>query len=157
MDKSEIFKAVLAQFRHDLGLQEKAAGAAREGATGDEVLSEGKYDTRATEASYLARGHAMQFEALVDGLRLLESYRLPTYGNADPIGTGALVEVTIDDDQDLYFLLPSGGGITVVHQDREVIVLSLQSPVGQRLRGLTAGKPFTLPNGTSQGCIRAVW
>ena len=78
MDKSEIFKAVLAQFRHDLGLQEKAAGAAREGATGDEVLSEGKYDTRATEASYLARGHAMQFEALVEGLRLLESYRLPT-------------------------------------------------------------------------------
>ena len=67
------------------------------------------------------------------------------------------MEVTIDDDQDLYFLLPSGGGITVVHQDREVIVLSLQSPVGQRLRGLTAGKPFTLPNGTSQGCIRAVW
>ena len=45
--------AVLA---HELEAVERISSVTREEVTSDETRSEGKYDTRATEASYLARG-----------------------------------------------------------------------------------------------------
>lgn len=157
MDKALVFKAVLVQFREQLAQQEKAAGAARAGATGEEVHSESKYDTRATEASYLARGHAMQFEALADSLRTLESYRLPAYTDDTPIGTGALVETATGKRRELYFLLPAGGGITIDCDGREVIVLNARSPLARQLKGRTTGQSVPQPDDEPRIRIRAVW
>jgi hypothetical protein len=156
MDKRAVFKAVLGQFRDDLRQQERAAGAAREGATGDEVQSESKYDTRATEASYLARGHAMQFEALVDDLRTLEAYRVPDYGPDESIGTGALVEVAFGRERQHYFILPRGGGIFVAHEGVEIAVLNPRSPLAKSLNGLRSSDAFTVPGGERKGKIRSV-
>lgn len=156
MDKRAVFQAVLAKFRDDLKQQERAAGAARDGATGDEVASEGKYDTRATEASYLARGHAMQFEALIDDLRTLEAYRVPDYEADETIGTGALVEVGFGRAREHYFILPRGGGIFVEFDGTEIAVLNPRSPLAKCLNGLKAGDSFMPPAGTRKGRIRAV-
>lgn len=156
MDKRAVFKAVLQQFRDDLRQQERAAGSARDGATGDEVRSEGKYDTRATEASYLARGHAMQFEALVDDLRTLEAYRVPDYEADETIGTGALVEVGFGRERQHYFVLPRGGGIFVEHEGVEIAVLNPRSPLAKSLNGLRSGDDFAVPGGERQGKIRSV-
>ena len=156
MDKRKAFKIVLEKFRHELKQQERAAGAAREGATGDEVSSEGKYDTRATEASYLARGHAMQYEALIDDLRPLEAYRVPDYEKDESIGTGALVEVGCGRERQHYFILPRGGGIFIESEETEIAVLNPRSPLAKCLVGRRSGDTFEAPNGGKQGKIRDV-
>lgn len=145
MDKAAVFKAVLKAFRATLTDHEKAAGAAREGASGDEVASEGKYDTRATEASYLARGHAMQYEALLQEMRTLDAYRVPPYDPDEDIGTGALVEVKAGRSTTRYFILPSGGGTEVQVAGKSVVAINARSPIGKELKGKRAGDSFTIP------------
>jgi transcription elongation GreA/GreB family factor len=141
MDKRAVFKSVLEKFREDLRQQERAAGAARDGATG---------------ASYLARGHAMQFEALVDDLRTLEAYRLPDYEADEAIGTGALVEMVVGRKGQHYFILPRGGGIFVEHAGVEIAVLNPRSPLAKSLNGHRVGDRFLLPGSDQQGRIRSV-
>lgn len=156
MDKAVIFQALLEAFRATLTDHEKAAGAAREGASGDEVSSDGKYDTRATEASYLARGHAMQYEAMIDELRTLESYRVPSYKTDEEIGTGALVEVRIKREKTLYFILPSGGGTQTTVDKTTIVIINGRSPIGKELKGKCTGDSFTAPDGKSTGNVVSV-
>jgi hypothetical protein len=156
MDKAALFQALLQSFRAKVAGHEKAARAARDGATGDEVLSESKYDTRATESSYLARGHAMQYEAMLDDLRTLEAYRVPAYGPDEPIGTGALVELKLGRARSLCFLLPTGGGVEATVDGREVVAITARSPIGRALKGRRAGEPIELPDGGGKGTIVSV-
>lgn len=156
MDKAAIFKAILQTFRATLTDHEKAAGAAREGASGDEVASEGKYDTRATEASYLARGHAMQYEAMLQSMRTLESYRVPPYDNDEEIGTGALIEVKTGRSKTTYFILPAGGGTDVIVDGTEIVVINARSPISKELKGKCTGDAFQVPGQKSKGKIQSV-
>jgi hypothetical protein len=156
MDKAAIFQAVLDAFRAALTDHERAAGAARAGASGDEVASEGKYDTRATEASYLARGHAMQYEAMIDDLRTLEAYRVPQYEADEDIGTGALVEVKIGRAKTVYFILPSGGGTEATVAQTPIVVINARSPISKELKGKRAGDSFQTPPGPAKGKIISI-
>ena len=54
----------------DLETLERAQQAAIEGATHEEAKPENDKDTRALEASYLARGQAMRLEELRAGLKM---------------------------------------------------------------------------------------
>lgn len=156
MDKAAVFRAVLDAFRATLADHEKAAGAAREGASGEEVSQEGKYDTRATESSYLARGHAMQYEAMLDSLRTLESYRVPPYDADEEIGAGALVEVKTGRTKTTYFILPAGGGTEVTVDKTEIVVINARSPIAKELKGKCAGSAFRIPGQKSKGKIQSI-
>lgn len=156
MDKSTVFKAVLKAIRTTLADHEKAAGAAREGASGDEVAQEGKYDTRATESSYLARGHAMQYEAMLENKRTLESYRVPPYDADEEIGTGALIEVKTGRTTTTYFILPAGGGTDVIVDGTEVVVINARSPISKEFKGKCAGDSFQVPGQKTKGTIQSV-
>ena len=63
-DKDRIVAALLEQVQAELDGMEAVAEAARDEATSSETKAEGKYDTRATEASYLARGQAWRIVSL---------------------------------------------------------------------------------------------
>jgi hypothetical protein len=156
MDKTEVFQALLTAFRSTLADHEKAAGAARESASGDEVSSDGKYDTRATESSYLARGHAMQYEAMIDELRTLEAYRVPQYEPEEEIGNGALIEVKIGRAKTFYFMLPSGGGTEALVDKTSIIAINARSPIGKELKGKRAGDSFQAPGAKAKGKISSV-
>mgnify|MGYP002632728520 CR=1 FL=1 len=156
MDKVAVIRAVIEKFRATMADHESAAGAAREGATGDEVSSDGKYDTRATEASYLARGHAMQYEAMLEDLRTLEAYRVPDYESDEEIGTGALVEVTVNRAKNFYFILPRGGGIDTAFGKHAVTVINARSPIARELKGKYKGDTFLFADGQMKGKIANV-
>ena len=64
ISRAKAIAAILAEVSAELSAMESLAGDARDEATSGETKSEGKYDTRATEASYLARGQAWR---IVDG------------------------------------------------------------------------------------------
>lgn len=156
MNKRQVFDALLDAFRATLKDHEKAAGAARDGASGDEVSQEGKYDTRATESSYLARGHAMQYEAMLDDLRTLEAYRVPDYEPDEDIGTGALVEVKSGRTITHYFILPSGGGTEAEVDGINVVVINARSPIAKELKGKHVGNSFPVPDRKTKAKIVSV-
>ena len=57
-NKSAVIEALHVAAAHALETAEQAQAIAQSEATSPESKAEGKYDTRATEASYLARGQA---------------------------------------------------------------------------------------------------
>lgn len=157
MEKIETLKLVVAQMRNELELLNRAAEDARSGATDDEVKSESKYDTRGLEASYLARGHAMKFEALAADVATLESLDLPELTSRDAVVIAALVDVKMNGFSNLFFVLPCGGGIEVTPEGSdEVTVITPESPLGSQLMGKRVGDTIALPGGGRKGEIKKV-
>lgn len=119
---------------------ESIAGSTRDEATSSETKSEGKYDTRATEASYLARGQAWRIIELRRLMAWLEM-RVGEQEMAEPVvQVGALVEIT-GTRQELVFLAPIGGTKVQV-DDQTVQVISPSSPLGEAMAELEVGDAF---------------
>ncbi len=116
----------------ELSAVEAVAADARSEATGAESKQEGKYDTRATEASYLARGQAWR----VVELRKLVAWFANLDGDHGPpvIGLGSLVELG-GDREEWVFLAPVGGTRTSI-EGAVVGLVSPLSPLGAALIGL---------------------
>lgn len=140
MDKAAIFQALLTELRQELARRQDAAREAAQGATDEESKAEDKYDTRATESSYLARGQAMQVEELSEDLRILEGFNLPA--NCSVARPGALVEVDMSGDQLAFFLLPRAGGLDTKIDGMEITVITPMSPIGEQIQGRFAGDSF---------------
>lgn len=47
-------------------------------------------------------------------------------------------------EQSLYFLSPRAGGTEINHEDREILVITPQSPLGQQLIGRKQGDALKL-------------
>jgi transcription elongation GreA/GreB family factor len=148
-DKRAIVGAVLERLQADLAVYAKAADWARSEATHEQSKPENKYDTRGLEASYLARGQSRQavetqtaieqFEALAQALR--------SFGPADPIAVGAVVEVRTGREHWIYLLGPRSGGTEVQHAGEEITVLTPLSPLGKQLMGRCSGEVFQVELG----------
>ncbi|MEM9070073.1 MAG: GreA/GreB family elongation factor [Myxococcota bacterium] len=147
LDKRRVLEALLRQVEAELQTLIAAAEATHEGATHEEAKPENDKDTRALEASYLARGQAARVEETQEIATRLRFLELRSFGEDDPIGVGALVEVDVDGEEATYFLVPVGGGRRVVVEEREIIVVTASSPVGRALLGKEVGDDFELKIG----------
>lgn len=136
MDKSRVVAALAAAVRTDLEALAHATADARDAATSGEARAENKYDTRATEASYLATG---QGERLI-ALRALAEWlgQLDPEAAFDAVGKGALVALERDGEASWVLVGPQGGHSVTV-DGRRVLLISGDSPLGQLLAGLQAG------------------
>jgi len=132
MNKSEILKQVIEKVREELGRQVQANETASQGATNSEARAETKWDTCGLEQSYLARGHAQQFQELIGQYEELKSFK-PADFTGKPIGVGAVITVKIDGNTMHFFLLKGGGGIEVNYDGKEISVITPESPVGAAL------------------------
>ncbi len=154
LDKRKLLDAVRARVVGQLDALLKSQQSSQAGATHEETRAEDPKDTRATEASYLARGLADRVEQLRGELDRLRALDLPDFGAESSIGLGALVRVEEEQGEDgetegqggsmTYFLLPAGGGESLVASRTEVRVLSPSSPLGRKLLGLEVGDEFGL-------------
>jgi len=135
-----VVSAILAKVQEELQAMESIAGSARDEATSSETKAEGKYDTRATEASYLARGQAWR---IVELRRLMAWLQMRDWANdlaESVVQVGALVEIE-GTRQELVFLAPIGG--TKVQIDGQIVrVISPSSPLGEAMVELEAGDAF---------------
>ena len=145
MTKNDLFPALIAILEDQLASMRHALQDSRENATGDETKSEGKYDTRATEAAYLAEAQAEQAEQMAEGIATLKAFTPPDYQLTDPIGSGALVETDLDGDTLFYLLAPAGGGTTLDFLGCELTVLTPDAPLYQQLLGRKAGESLHDP------------
>ena len=121
----------------DLATRERAHRAAREGATHEEAKPENDKDTRALEASYLARGEALRVEELKVSLAEVQNMPLRALREGEPAALGALVHAEEDGEARLLWLAPHGGGSKLA--GGTVQIVTPKSPLGQALIGRRAG------------------
>jgi len=149
VDKRALTRKIVAQLGADLDLLLKAARTSHAEATHESSKAENKYDTRGLEAAYLARGQSKQAAESVQAIHEFEALPLRDFGPADEIEVGALVELTGKKERSLYFIGPRAGGTEVTHDEREVLVITPQSPLGQQLVGRRQGDKLKLQIGSA--------
>ncbi len=143
-DKAAVREALRAALTSALETMASAAAQTREGATHEESRAEGDKDMRSTEQSYLARGQAMRAEELAEQLARLTRLEPCAYGEDDAIGPDALVGVSVDDEERVFYVVPFGGGTELTVEGVRVTVVTPSSPVGGALVGRRAGDDFEL-------------
>ncbi len=144
MNKNAVIRKILAQLTAEVEQFRRAADAARAEATHEQSRADNKYDTRGLEASYLARGQSKQAAELESAIEQFSQLSGRAFGPADPIDVGALVELESPSETMLYFLGPRAGGTEVVHEKREILVVTSQSPLGRQLVGKKQGDTLQL-------------
>ncbi len=140
MNKRAIIKKITAKLAGELELYHRAAQFARAEATHEQNKAENKYDTRGLEASYLARGQSKQAAELEAAIVEFEKLDTRPLAAGAAIGLGALVELEHGGEKTFYFLGPRAGGTEVLHDRKEILVITPQSPLGEQLMGRIAGE-----------------
>lgn len=144
MNKSQIVKQIVDHLVAELEVYFKAARAAHAEATHEQSKAENKYDTRGLEASYLARGQSRQAAEIEQAIAQFQKLPLRDFAPADPIDLGALVELRSKDNTSFYFIGPRAGGTEIVVDEKEILVITPQSPLGQQLAGKKQGERLSL-------------
>jgi transcription elongation GreA/GreB family factor len=139
LNKRAIIKKIIARLTAELEIYFRAANASRAEATHESSKAENKYDTRGLEASYLARGQSKQAAEIEAAIVEFEKLPVKKFGGDDPINLGALVELESDGGNLFYFIGPRAGGTEVVHDKKEILVITPQSPLGEQLMGKKSG------------------
>jgi len=121
----------------DLDVRQRAYRAAREGATHDEAKPENDKDTRALEASYLARGEAQRIDELTTALVEVKAMPLRDLRPGDGVALGALVTTDQDGVHAQLWLAPHGGGLRL--GGGAVQVVTPRSPLGRAILGKQVG------------------
>jgi len=144
MDRHLAIDALRTELRRQLDAAVAAVRSASDEATGDQSKAEGKYDTRSTEASYLARGQAARVGALRSVVGWIET--LGARGS-EVVGVGSLVELEDERGSRHFFMAPGGGGTRVQVEGGRLVVVSPTAPLGAALMGLREGDSLSLPTG----------
>lgn len=144
MDKRALVQKILVRIGEELDLLLKAARTSHAEATHESSKAENKYDTRGLEAAYLARGQSRQATESIQAIKDFEALVLRDFSATDGIEVGALVELTGRKERSLYFIGPRAGGTEVTLGERDVLVITPHSPLGQQLVGLRQGEKVKL-------------
>ncbi|MEJ0090853.1 MAG: GreA/GreB family elongation factor [Limisphaerales bacterium] len=147
MNKRAIIKKIIVKLVGELEIYFRAAQFSRAEATHESSKAESKYDTRGLEASYLARGQSKQAGELEAAIAEFEKLPVKTFGADDPVGIGALVELENDGENFVYFIGPRAGGTEVLHDKKEILVITPLSPLGEQLLGKKSGDRLQLSLG----------
>jgi transcription elongation GreA/GreB family factor len=144
MNKRALIKKIIARLTDELEVYFRAALASRAEATHEQSKAENKYDTRGLEASYLARGQSKQAAEIQGAIAAFEKLDARKFGASEPIDVGAFVELGLNGEKTAYFIGPRAGGTEVLHDKREVLVITPQSPLGEQLLGKKQGDVLQL-------------
>jgi transcription elongation GreA/GreB family factor len=143
--KMKLIEQLLRRLEAELGALEASTAAANEAATHPDAKAENKYDTRGLEASYLA---GAQKERLAELQGIIESLRaspVRIFGDDDPIGAGALVELDQAGTRSLCFLVRAGAGFELDGDGgRKALTVTINSPLGKALLGKRCGEFATI-------------
>ena len=144
MNKRTLIKKIIARLTEELEVYFRAAQASRAEATHEQSKAENKYDTRGLEASYLARGQSRQAAEIQGAIAAFEKLDARKFEAGEPIDVGAFVELAFDGVKTAYFIGPRAGGTELLHEKREVTVITPQSPLGEQLVGRKQGDVLKL-------------
>ena len=144
MNKRILIQKIIAALTDELGVYFKAALASRAEATHEQSKAESKYDTRGLEASYLAHGQSKQAAEIEAAIAAFEKLAVRKFSPGEAIDLGAFVQLDHDGESTFYFIGPKAGGTEFVHDKKEVLVITPQSPLGAQLFGKKQGERLQL-------------
>jgi len=147
MNKQDLLQNIVSQIETELANAREAARASHEAATAEENRPENQYDTRALEASFLARGQAARVAELEYSISVLRKLPMRPFAKDAPIQAGALVTLDCNGTELLHFVLPSGAGMQALSGQARVPVVTTSSPLGAELLGKSAGDSFVFRRG----------
>jgi transcription elongation GreA/GreB family factor len=139
VNKRAIIKKITEKLVSELEVYFRAAHVSRTEATHEQSKAESKYDTRGLEASYLARGQSKQAVELEAAIAEFAKLGVRKFADGDAIAVGALVELEHGGENSFYFIGPRAGGTEVLHDKKEILVITPQSPLGEQLMGKKSG------------------
>ncbi len=139
MNKQQILKKIQARLNQEAESLARGAMHAHSYATNSESKSEGKYDTRGLEASYLAEGQAKLAAASAQAVSLYSTLTLQDFSENTAIALTALVELEYEGKHKYCFIGPKNGGITIEHEGCSITLITPTSPLGQLLIGRKEG------------------
>ena len=139
MNKRALIRKIIARLTDELEVYFRAANASRAEATHEQNKAEDKYDTRGLEASYLARGQSRQAAEIESAIAEYQKLAARQIADGEAIVIGALVELEHGGENSFYFLGPRAGGTEVLHDKKEILVITPQSPLGEQLMGKKQG------------------
>ena len=152
MNKSAVLQAILTALHQEFEAFRALSKKTRAASGDDESKAEGKYDTRATEESYLADGQAKQALAAANALKAFERLGLRDFPDGAAADLGALVQLEFPGETAWFFLGPAAGGLEIEIAGVSVTVITPESPLGRQLPGLTRGGATTAP----KAVVRAI-
>ena len=136
IDKRRVLALLRARLDDSLRSFAASQGEVQAGAVHEETRQEDPKDTRAIEATYLARGLAERVELLQEAIGRIARFRLVAFGPAAPIDAGALVGLSEEDGSEaIYFIVPVAGGESLEVDGKTVKTLTPASPLGRALIG----------------------
>lgn len=136
-NKKLVHSAFIEQFKLKMYSQQKLVDDARLEANSPELKSDGKYDTRATEAKYLVDAMAVKLDALKKDVTDLE--RVNTERSTE-VAVGSLVLILEEEKSELwYYLIAGAAGVEIEMDGVKIVALSIQSPIGKSLFGHESG------------------
>lgn len=156
IDKNLIVSQLVQQLEQDLHALEEVAHSSKEYVTDGDVKSEGKYDTRAIEASYLAGAQERRVEEIKLDIQMLKDLELHPSNSAQ---LGSLVKIKFNNEDKFYFISSTAGGSMVDINGTTILVISVFSPIGSEILNLVANESFEVetPRGSRHYQIVAVY
>lgn len=156
MPKPDLLAAIVAALETELEAASREARATAAAATDPDSKAENKYDTRALEASYLARGQAQRVTELTDAVAAYRALAANPPAVSGTVVVGASVILDTPAGRADYFLGPAAGGTEVKHAGRDIILITTASPLGRQLLGKSVGATVSLQPGRPAWTIRSV-
>ena len=144
MNKRAVIQKITAKLVDELEVYLRAAQFSRAEATHESNKAENKYDTRGLEASYLARGQSKQAAELEAAIAEFQKLGAQKIIKTNVVGVGALVELELGGERNFYFIGPCAGGTQIVHDRKEIVVITPQSPLGEKIGGKKTGESFAM-------------
>lgn len=138
--KEKILAQLKIQLQADLDAATQAYETAHNLVTDEQLKAEGKYDTRAIEAGYLAGAQKKRKEELEQEIALIEEVSLDHTNQK--VCVGSLAQVEFNKMKRWYFVSSTSGGTMLNIDGVGVLVISAFSPIGSEMIGLEAGESF---------------
>jgi len=158
VDKEQVLLALKRELEAQLAQAHAAQQGTQSGATHEEAKPENDKDTRAIEASYLARGQARRVVDLEEAVVKVNALVPRAFDGELPVALGAIVQLEHDAGSLWYLLAPAGGGLTLTAGSLVLTVVTPQSPVGRALLGRRVGDDVDIrtPQGVRECSIAAL-
>lgn len=139
MDKKKLIAQLIETTKFNLQAAQEAAQNTYDIATNEESKAENKYDTRGLEASYLAGAQAERVSDIKATLASYESANIKSFNAESKIALTAIVEISQNDKNILILLMSKGGGQTINFENKQIQIITPDSPLGKSLIGKEVG------------------
>lgn len=140
--KLKIKNQLIEKVKVEIDKLQEACDMAHELVQQGDLKSDGKYDTRSTQAAYLAGAKAKRLEELKLELSLIEGIPVKSFKKGNELAIGDLVEIKYNNCIRKYYLSSTAGGSMLKDDGEVVLVISVFSPIGSAALGLEVGDEF---------------